>query len=594
MQTMNPLSRREARNPLQIACLALLASASSLLAETKSAEGVTVDPSGGPAIPANESATQRDARMAWWRDAKFGLFIHWGVYAVPAGKWGDNPHHGEWIMNSAKIPVADYRALAGRFNPVKYDPQQWANIAKDAGMKYIVITSKHHDGFTLFPSQASKWNIADASPYKKDLLDPLVKNAHAAGLKIGFYYSQSQDWMNPGGAKSGFKPGDGWDEAHKGNYDAYLKDVAVPQTREILSRYPIDILWWDTPMDMSRERAQPFADLVAQHPKLITNNRLGGSFQGDTATPEQFVPATGYPGDWETCMTMNHHWGYNAVDNEWKSSTDLIRKLADICAKGGNFLLNVGPTAEGEFPTASIERLRDVGKWLRVNGEAIYGTTRGPFAHLPWGVATRKGSSLYLHVFEWPKHGKLVVPLDNQAKSARLLSNGSSLPFRKTNDRLVIDIPATAPDASASVIALEIEGEPVAKALPTLGASLTASSSIPGSEAANAIDGTAGKRWRAAKDEKSATLEIQLKEPASIGAFAIDEPDVWPRMHQSFQLQAMIDDQWKTIAEGKTDGHGLTGKCEPVTAARFLLTMQCDQGSPGVAEIQLYREEPEE
>lgn len=191
-----------------------------------------------------ETPTQRAARMAWWREAKFGLFIHWGVYAVPAGKYGTNTGYGEWIMNSAKIPVATYHEFAAQFNPVKYNPELWAKTAKDAGMKYIVITSKHHDGFTLYPSAASKWNIADATPYKKDLLGPLVNAAKAEGLKIGFYYSQSQDWNHPGGAKSGFKEGEGWDDAHKGSYDEYLKNVAVPQVKEILTRYPIDILWW--------------------------------------------------------------------------------------------------------------------------------------------------------------------------------------------------------------------------------------------------------------------------------------------------------------------------------------------------------------
>ena len=257
-------------------------------------------------------------------------------------------------------------------------------------MKYIVITSKHHDGFALYPSEASKWNIAEATPYKKDLLGPLVGAAKAEGLKIGFYYSHSQDWNNPGGAKSGFKEGDGWDDVHKGSYDAYLKNVAVPQTREILTRYPIDIRWWDTPMHITPERASPLAALTKFRPGLITNNRLGGGFGGDTAMPEQFVPVTGYPGDWETCMTLNSHWGYNAYDHNWEFSTDLIRKLADICAKGGNFLLNVDPTAEGEFPPACVEQSHEVGQWLRVNGGAIYGTSRSPFSYLSWGVATRK------------------------------------------------------------------------------------------------------------------------------------------------------------------------------------------------------------
>jgi alpha-L-fucosidase len=567
---------------------ALLSAHAATTNKATPAEGVTVEAGGDKAEAIKETPAQRDARMKWWREAKFGLFIHWGVYAVPAGKYGDKTNYGEWIMNSAKIPVATYREFAAQFNPVKYNPELWAKTAKDAGMKYIVITSKHHDGFTLYPSAASKWNIADATPYKKDLLGPLVSAAKAEGLKIGFYYSQSQDWNNPGGAKSGFKEGEGWDDAHKGNYDEYLKNVAVPQVKEILTRYPIDILWWDTPMFMTPQRAAPLAAMAKLRPGLITNNRLGGGFGGDTATPEQFVPVTGYPGDWETCMTLNNHWGYNAYDHNWKSSTELIQKLADICAKGGNFLLNVGPTAEGEFPPACVERLQEVGKWLRVNGDAIYGTSRSPFAYLPWGVATRKGGTLYLHVFDWPIDGKLDVPLQNKAKSAKLLASGEKLSVTSADGKLVIKVPATAPDAADSVIALQIEGEPATSPLPTVGARVTASAEMKGNEAANALDGTGEKRWRAPQDVKSAWLEVELKLATKIGAFGVDEPDVWPRLKQQFTLEAFSDGAWKKIAEGRTDGHGKHASITPVTAQKFRLTMECDKGSPGVAEWQLY------
>lgn len=530
--------------------------------------------------------------MAWWRQAKFGLFIHWGIYAVPAGKYGDNSSYGEWIMNSAKIPVATYQEFARHFNPVKYDPAAWARLAKQAGMKYIVITSKHHDGFALFPSAASKWNVVDATPYKKDLLAPLVTAAKAEGLKIGFYYSQSQDWNNPGGAKSGSPEGGGWDEAHQGSYDTYLKDVAVPQVRELLTRYPIDILWWDTPMFMDHKRAEPFAALAKLRPGLMMNNRLGGGFKGDTATPEQFVPVTGYKGDWETCMTMNDHWGYNALDQHWKSSSDLIRKLADICAKGGNFLLNIGPTAEGEFPPACIERLQEIGRWLKLNGDSIYGTTAGPFPYLSWGVATHKSDQLYLHVFEWPKDGKLRVPLNNVPKAAALLASpDQKLSVSRDKDRIVIEVPATPPDAVDTVITLEIAGAPVVRPLPTAGATASASASAADNGPANAIDGSGEKRWRAPAEAKSAWLELDLTAPAAISAFGIDEPDVWPRMNQKFTLEASVSDQWIKVAAGKTNGHGLKQVITPVTAQKFRLTMECDKGSPGVAELQLYRAE---
>jgi alpha-L-fucosidase len=575
---------------MMIALTCLMAVASVVLAADPPVEGVTVEPT-PQTKPVAETAEQRDARMAWWREAKFGLFIHWGVYAVPAGKWGERDTHGEWIMHSAKIPVATYRDLAQRFNPVKYDAVEWVRVAEEAGMRYIVITSKHHDGFALYPSDVTDWDIADATPYKKDLLGPLVAAAKARGLRIGFYYSQSQDWVHPGGAKSGFKEGEGWDDAHKGSYDDYLQRIAIPQAREILSRYPIDILWWDTPMHMSKERATPLHDLLALRPGIISNNRLG-SFPGDTATPEQFIPVTGYPGDWETCMTLNGHWGYNAADVRWKSSTDLIRKLAEICGKGGNFLLNVGPTADGEFPPACVERLREVGAWLRVNGEAIYGTKAGPFKYLSYGFATRKGNQLFLHVLKWPSDGTLEVPLQNNAKQAYLLASPEQkLAVTRESNRLAIAVPTAAPDPANTVVVLELDAEPVVAPLPTLGAKVTASATLEGNPAENAIDGTGAKRWRAPKDVKSASIEVTLEEPSTIAAFGIDEPDVWPRMKQSYKLEAKVGDDWQTIATGKTNGHGAVAAIKPVTAQLFRLTMDCEAGSPGVAEFQLYRPE---
>ncbi|KPL12616.1 MAG: hypothetical protein AMS26_16865, partial [Bacteroides sp. SM23_62] len=222
-----------------------------------------------------ETLSSDTERMAWWREAKFGLFIHWGVYAVPAGKYGDNTNYGEWIMHSTGMPSAEYKQYASRFNPVKYDPKAWVKVAKEAGMRYIVITSKHHDGFALYPSDVTDWDVADATPYGKDLLGPLVDEAKKAGLKMGFYYSQAQDWNHPGGAKARFQEGDGWDMAHKGDFDEYLANIALPQTKEILSRYPLDILWWDTPTWMNEERTRPFVKALEISPNIITNNRLG-------------------------------------------------------------------------------------------------------------------------------------------------------------------------------------------------------------------------------------------------------------------------------------------------------------------------------
>ncbi|TAK93314.1 MAG: hypothetical protein EPO07_18295 [Verrucomicrobia bacterium] len=416
---------------------------------------------------AEETKAERDARMAWFREAKFGMFIHWGVYAVPAGTYKGEQVKGigEWIMLNAKIPVAEYHDFAKQFNPVKYNPDDWVKIAKDAGMKYMVITSKHHDGFTLFPSDASKWNVAEATPYKKDLITPLCEAAHKQGLKFGTYYSQAQDWNNPGGAKAhGYKEGDGWDEAHKGSFDDYLAKVAVPQVREILTRIKPDILWWDTPVWMNEQRAKPLHDLLALRPGIITNNRLGGGYKGDTETPEQFIPATGFGDrDWETCMTMNGTWGYKSYDDNWKPTETLIRNLVDIVSKGGNYLLNVGPTAEGLIPEPSIQRLKEVGAWMKVNGDAIYGTTASPFWKLSWGRCTKKvtsdGGTLYLHVFDWPADGKLVVPgLRSKVTSARVLATKEKVSAEPAGENVVLNLPSKAPDAIASVIEVKFTG----------------------------------------------------------------------------------------------------------------------------------------
>jgi len=415
---------------------------------------------------ANETTAQRDARMEWFREARFGMFIHWGVYAVPAGTYNGKQIGGigEWIMNRGKIPMAEYQAYAKDFNPVKYNADEWVRLAKEAGMKYIVITSKHHDGFALFDSQVNDWDIAGATPYKKDLLKPLADACRKHGLKLGFYYSQAQDWNN-GGSAAGGK----WDKAQERSMDEYIEKVAVPQVREILSNYGKGvpaILWWDTPTDMNTERADKLIPLLKLKPGIIHNNRLGGGYKGDTETPEQYIPATGYPGrDWETCMTLNDTWGFKSYDHNWKSTETLVRNLVDIASKGGNYLLNVGPTKEGEIPAPSIERLKEVGAWMKVNGEAIYGTTATPFKRLPWGRCTTKVSggdtTLFLHVFNWPADGKLVVPgLKNSVKSARLLTGGKKLKSSATADGVVVEVPATAPDKISSTVVLKIKGVP--------------------------------------------------------------------------------------------------------------------------------------
>jgi alpha-L-fucosidase len=428
-----------------------------------------------------ETKEQRDARMAWWREAKFGLFIHWGVYSVPAGFYHGQPVKGigEWIMNKAKIPMAEYQAFAKEFNPVKFDAEAWVKLAKDAGMKYIVITSKHHDGFAMFCSRASQWNICDASPFGRDPLKELAAASRKYGVRLGFYYSQAQDWNN-GGSAAGGK----WDPAQEHDMDDYIDHVAVPQVREILTHYGQDIpavLWWDTPVDMNYERAAKLYKVVEElRPDIIQNNRLGGGFKGDTETPEQFIPPQGYPGrDWETCMTMNDTWGYKRDDHNWKSTETLIRNLCDIASKGGNYLLNVGPTSEGLIPQPSVERLAEIGRWMRVNGEAIYGTGPTPFGaeagrfsatekdkrgnpkFIPsweWRCTSKPGK-LYLHIFKWPAGNFELPPVKGKITRACLLADPKhrKLKVKQTAQGASITLPAKAPDPIASVVRVELQ-----------------------------------------------------------------------------------------------------------------------------------------
>lgn len=415
-----------------------------------------------PAVVRNETTEQQEERLRWFREARFGLFIHWGVYAVPAGFWQGKSISAEWIMHRGKIPVADYRAFAKNFTAAKYDPQAWAQLAADAGIKYVVITAKHHEGFALFDTTHSDWSAIKVSGAKRDLIAPLAAAVRAHGMKFGTYYSQSQDWINPGGSTGTASP---WDPAQKGDFDEYLAKVSLPQVKELLEKYEPDILWWDTEYQMTPERARPFFELVKAHPKLIHNSRLGGGVLGDFRTSEQRIPSSAMAGRaLEVNMTINKSWGYRSDDLDWKSAQQLIRNLSDITSKDGNYLLNVGPTAEGVIPEPEVERLLAIGRWLKVNGDAIY-RTRGALylKPLPWGRTTYKkeangATTVYAHVWDWPADGKLLLPdIQQTPKSARLLARPGALQTTSTSEGVVINLTGSAPDADVSVVAIEFE-----------------------------------------------------------------------------------------------------------------------------------------
>jgi alpha-L-fucosidase len=428
-------------------------------------------------LPPGESSREHAARMAWWREARFGLFIHWGLYAVPAGSWKGNTGYGEWIRTTARIPLREYEQFVPRFNPERFDPDAWARAAKAAGMKYIVITTKHHDGFALFNSALTDFDVM-STPFHRDIMKALADACRKEGIRICWYHS-IMDWHHPD-----YLPRREWetDRPDSGadfrKYVAYLKG----QIRELLTAYgPIGVLWFDGEWESTWNTAEGkdlYAYVRSLQPSIIVNNRVGagrsgmegftkgGEFAGDFGTPEQEIPATGLPGvDWETCMTMNEHWGYNSHDAAWKSTTDLIRMLADIASKGGNFLLNVGPTAEGMFPPEAMERLQGIGRWMEVNGEGIHGTSASPFPALAWGRCTQKGieggTRLYLHVFTWPADGILRLPgIFNSPARAFLLADARRAPLtvRREENDLLITLPHTAPDTVNAVVALDVTG----------------------------------------------------------------------------------------------------------------------------------------
>src|ERR1044071_2797845 len=428
---------------------------------------------------ATETAAEHDERMAVFREARFGMFIHWGLYSVAAGVWDGKPvtGAGEWIMETGKIPVSQYEKLAPQFNPVKFNARQWVGIAKSAGMKYIVITSKHHDGFGLWNSQLTDWCVK-STPFKRDPLKELAEACKQEGVRLCFYHS-IMDWHHPD-----YTPRRPWNDVAQGepNFDRYVTYMKG-ELKELLTGYgPLGILWFDGEWEKTwtHEQGMDLYNYVRSfQPKIIINNRVGkgragmtgmdkgGERVGDYGTPEQEIPATGFgPGvDWESCMTMNETWGYKNQDHQWKSAERLVRNLIDCASKGGNYLLNVGPTGEGLVPDASVERLAEIGKWMKVNSDSIYGTSASPFSKLTWGRCTKKitpkGATLYLHVFTWPEDGKLVVPgLRNKVNAAYLSADSKKrkLEAESTKAGLMISLPPSAQDKIPSTVLLRVSG----------------------------------------------------------------------------------------------------------------------------------------
>jgi len=438
-----------------------------------------------PRAPSRESLVatpaERDARLGWWRDARFGMFIHWGVYSSLSGTWNGKAYggYGEHIQRMAKIPIPVYRKeVAGKFNPVDFNAEEWVRLAKEAGMGYLIITAKHHDGFAMYDSQVSDYNIVKATPFGRDPMKELRAACHKYGLKFGFYYSHAFDWgeanapgndwdyENPGGDKL-LHGSDWWnnDPEFLPKARKYVDEKSIPQILELIRNYAPDIMWFDTPHKLPDEENRRIMAAVRQaKPTLAVNGRLiygMGDYDSTCDRPAEFPP---HDGDWEGIPTTNESYGYNKNDRSHKPVSYFIRLLAKSAARGGNELMNIGPMGNGRIDEADVHILKGLGVWWKVNGESIRGTTRTPLSVQAWGESTRKGNTLYLHVFDWPQDGKLVVGgLTTEVLRARLLTqSGGWLKISRAGLDLNLEVPATAPDPADTVIALECASEPKA------------------------------------------------------------------------------------------------------------------------------------
>lgn len=393
---------------------------------------------------------QNNERIDWFKEARFGMFIHWGLYSIPA--------RGEWVMHVERIPVKEYSLWAKQFNPRKFDAESWVKLAISAGMKYMVLTTRHHDGFCLFDSKVSDFTSVN-SVAKKDFVAEYVQACRKYKLKVGFYYSL-MDWSHPDYQKS----------MEKGTpvSDKFIKYFHT-QVKELCTNYGrIDLLWFDGEWDHSVKQWQSDKLVKMIHrlqPDALINDRLGTASRGnlgDFGTPEQYIP-TAFPESsapsrsWESCMTMNDNWGYSAGDKNWKSTRQLIMNLIRCVSGEGNYLLNVGPKPDGTIPEPSIKRLKEIGKWMKENKESIHHAGRAHFEGGMVGLTTAKNNKVYLHVFRWPGEEICLAGVKNKIRSGYLLASNKKVSVTQKGERLFIQgLPQKAPDAIDTVIVLKL------------------------------------------------------------------------------------------------------------------------------------------
>ncbi|WP_316813756.1 alpha-L-fucosidase [Pedobacter heparinus] len=429
------------------------------------------------------SMKTHDERIQWWREARFGMFIHWGVYSVPAGEWKGKAVKGysEHLMRKEKISRADYLDLAHTFNPLKFNAAEWISTAKKAGMRYFIITAKHHDGFAMYDSRVSGFNVVKQSPFKRDPMAELAAAAKKQGMKFGFYYSHAFDWEhpdapgndweynNPGGDK--LLGGANWFDSHPEwlpKAAKYVDEKTIPQIKELINKYHPDILWFDTPHKLPlSENIRILKAIRETDPNIVVNGRLvrsaTGNFGDYVNTGDRPAELLTVAGDAEAIPTTNESYGYSKHDNSHKSAKFFIQLLANSASRGANLLMNIGPKGDGSFDTRDTRILDSIGNWLSQNGQSIYGTERGQLPIPAWGVSTQKGRQIYLHVFNWPRDGNLELGgLKTEVSKAWFLTDKSKKPLqvkRLDATTLNIGLPLKSPGSPDVVIVLETKGK---------------------------------------------------------------------------------------------------------------------------------------
>lgn len=593
--TRNP---RRLRKALRLAAAALLTlTTPGLLAAAAAVKG------GSLSIPDRDSPEMawwrqsmetRDQRLEWWREARFGMFVHWGVYSGLGGTWQGQAIKGyaEHIQRILKIPIPVYREqVAGKFNPSEFNADEWIRAAKEAGMGYFIITAKHHDGFAMYDSMVSDYNIVKATPFKRDPMKELKAACQKYGLKLGFYYSHAFDWGEPNA------PGNDWDYDNPGGdrglhggrnwwvsspellpkVRRYVDEKSIPQLLELIRNYEPDILWFDTPHKLpDSENLRILKAVRATSPRLVINGRLVrncGDYASTADRPAEFAP---HEGDWEGIPTTNESYGWNKNDNSHKPPAHFIQLLAKAAARGGNLLMNIGPMGDGKIDPKDLAILQGIGQWWKINGESIRGTARTPLAVQAWGESTRKGNTLYLHVFEWPHDGKLVLGgLKSQVKRAYLLSDAkrSTLSVERLDPLDVrIAVPTTAPDEADSVVAVESESEPAGDSVRLLLAT------VP-QDTLRAFDGT--------RHGKTLRLGAGKTRDAYVGDWSKpDEFMAWPvRINQptSFEVSSVYDAPagsvggTYTVKLGKVSVPGTVSQGENQTASLGRVRLEPDR-----------------